>query len=232
MKSSESHTLGIWSWINEIVADVGVGELSLTFNHLLNKKIHVWTTKLHVGNLLSSQQRLEVSLVDSAGFVWRRFCPFHSLFHPHANSGNLDLYSNFHCPNFIQSYIAWALKRKSRYFPSSYIIPGPYACSALYFPIYLLLVIHMYLGGNRKQLGNTDPHPLSSSQVQAPAMQSKVHSYRNGEGVFARLDVQMGNTYAGAFGKEVTCKRVITWTHKYKACMANSLNDFEEFMWS
>ena len=90
----------------------------------------------------------------------------------------------------------------------------------------------MFPGGNRKQLGNTDPHPVSFSLVQGPAMQSKVHSYRNRKEVFAKLDVQMDNTYKGTFGKEVTCKRVITWTHKYKACTANTINDFGEFTWS
>ena len=30
VKSLESHTLEIWSWINEIVADVSMGELLLT----------------------------------------------------------------------------------------------------------------------------------------------------------------------------------------------------------
>ena len=63
VKSSETPALGIWSWTNKNIADVGVDELLQTFNHLLKKKICLWTTKLHVGDRLTVNEGSKLSLL-------------------------------------------------------------------------------------------------------------------------------------------------------------------------
>ena len=104
--------LGICSWTNEIVSDVGMGELSRTFNHVLKKKIHG-----QGGDRLTVNQGSKLSL-----FFWQAVSrESFALFFPFTlvRVVVISISAAISIAHVLFEAIERVLKRKSRYFLSS-----------------------------------------------------------------------------------------------------------------